>query len=401
MIVEKTCTDSAILPRDVPRLPVLDWQTLGARTSSDILSVSDGIEHVFTSSGRAAIMLGLELLGVGQGNQVLVPTYHCPTMVAPIIAVGAEPLFYPINDKGEAQLDQISVDPERLKAVIVPHFFGIPQDLSRVRAFCDRLGISLIEDCAHCFFGLGEKRIVGYWGDIAIASLTKFFPVPAGGILAFPRGASRKLSLRSPGMRNQLKAVVDILETAVEARRLRGFGALLRGVFSLKRSLRRNTSGSDALSEISDTPLPQALAFDVALAHQAPEWICRRVPSVIDRTHLAERRRHNYLKLAKVLSGHRGFSPVFPELPTNAVPYVFPLRVEQPDSKYHELRRSGLPVFRWNWLWPGTPVICGDSGLVWSSQVFQLACHQNLTEEELDCICSTVIRVCSASSAGQ
>ncbi|MBK9574239.1 MAG: DegT/DnrJ/EryC1/StrS family aminotransferase [Rhodoferax sp.] len=42
----------------------------------------------------------------------------------------------------------------------------------------------MIEDCAHCFFGQAGERPIGAWGDFATASLTKFFPVPEGGLLA-------------------------------------------------------------------------------------------------------------------------------------------------------------------------------------------------------------------------
>lgn len=393
--------NAMIQPREVPRLPVFDWQGLGFGAAREVPSVTDGSAHVFTSSGRAAIMLGLESLGVGEGDQVLVPTYHCPTMVAPIVAVGAEPVFYPINERGEAQLERAGlVDPTRVKAAIVPHFFGIPQDLSRVRAYCDEHRIALIEDCAHCFFGVAGSRVVGHWGDLAIASLTKFFPVPAGGVLVFPHGAAGTPVLRSPGLLREFKAVVDILETAAAAGRLWGVGAILKGVFSMKRALRRKPLNGASGPQISDVVLPEALGFDVLSAHRAPERICRWLPAMADRTRLAECRRQNYRKLVRALSGHRGFSPLFPTLPAQAVPYVFPLRVERPDGKYHELKELGLPVFRWNWLWPETPEIAGDCGLTWSSEVFQLACHQDLTDEELECICSTVIRICSTPAAG-
>ena len=147
-----------IQPRDVPRLPVLDWQGFGLGGVRAVPSIIDGSVHFFTSSGRAAIMLGLESLGIHEGDRVLVPTYHCPTMVAPIIAVGAEPVFYPINGNGEALLENVMlIQSARVKAAIVPHFFGIPQDLSAIRAFCDRHSIALIEDCAHCFFGTSRQ----------------------------------------------------------------------------------------------------------------------------------------------------------------------------------------------------------------------------------------------------
>lgn len=384
-----------VQPHHVPRLPVFDWQALRAAGAGGIPSVSDGSEHIFTSSGRAAILLGLESLGIRKGDQVMVPTYHCPTMVAPIIAVGAEPVFYPIDERGGAHLEATYPEGEAVKAAIVPHFFGIPQDMAGIRAFCDHRRIALIEDCAHCYFGLSGARVVGHWGDVAIASLTKFFPVPAGGILAFPKGSTHMPELHSVGVKNELKAIADILEIAAGAGRLWGLGPLLRGLVALKRHLRHDGKIDGDAPKISDVVILEALGIDVVLAHRAPEWICRWMPSITNRSRIVECRRDNYHKLVRALSGYHGFSPLFPDLPADAVPYVFPLRVDQPDGKYHKLKEVGLPVFRWNWLWPGTPQLVGDYGHVWSSEVFQLACHQDLSEEELDCICKTVIRICS------
>ena len=390
-----------IRPRDVPRLPVLDWQGFGLGGVRAVPSVIDGSEHVFTSSGRAAIMLGLECLGVGKGDQVMVPTYHCPTMVAPIIAVGAEPVFYPINERGEALLESACLETGAVKAVIAPHFFGIPQDMSSIRTFCDQRNIALIEDCAHCFFGLGGTRAVGHWGDIAIASLTKFFPVSAGGILAFPHGTLRKPhSPPPPRERNSRPSPIFWKQLQVQVAS-GASGRYCVGSSRLNVACVATLRAYKRLRRFYDAVLPEAFGFDIALAHRAPERICRWIPFITNRRRLAECRRANYRKLASALSGHQGFSPLFSMLPDGSVPYVFPLRVEQPDGKYHKLKGLGLPVFRWNWLWPGTPAIAGDSGLAWSSEVFQLACHQDLTDEELDCICSTIIRTCTTSGAGR
>src|SRR5262252_9349500 len=82
----------------LPRLPVLGWRSIRRRAQlAPIVEVGADRTVIFASSGRAAIFLGLEALGVGPGDRVLVPTYHCPTMIAPIVRLGAKPLFYPIN----------------------------------------------------------------------------------------------------------------------------------------------------------------------------------------------------------------------------------------------------------------------------------------------------------------
>ena len=71
-------------------------------------------------------------------------------------------------------------------------------------------------------------------------------------------------------------------------------------------------------------------------------------------------------------------------------PYVFPLYVDDPAASYQRLRSAGIPIFRWDEIWPGTPAIEGDYGLDWSTHVFQLGCHQDLSPEDIDAMADTV-----------
>lgn len=394
--------NQTIKPAEVPRLPLLDWDSFGLSGRRGLPSILDGSDCIYTSSGRAAILIGLEAVGVGQGDRVLVPTYHCPTMVAPIIALAAVPVFYPVDARGMPRLDFLEAEAARgVRAILVPHYFGLPQNFMAVRALCDRHGIAFIEDCAHSFFGSADGIPVGHTGDVAIASLTKFFPVPAGGILASARGRPLlRQPLRPPGPTRELKALLDMLETAVGFGRLRGLSGLLRGVFALKKSLLHRAESPEVAPRFSESVVPEALNFNVGLAREASELTCQLAARMSKRAKIVTRRRANYRRLAEALSGHEGFSPLFPALPDGAVPYVFPLLVKNPEAKYRKLKELGLPVFRWNWLWPGTPSIEGDVGQRWSSEVFQLACHQDLREDELACIERTVIEVCAEREGG-
>ena len=90
---------------------------------------------------------------------------------------------------------------------------------------------------------------------------------------------------------------------------------MLKGLLLVKRSLRRKSPGSDFVQNNSSVVAPEALGFDVTLARQAPERICRWMPVISNLTRIAECRRDNYRKLARALSGHRGFSPLIPTLP--------------------------------------------------------------------------------------
>src|SRR5205807_5356794 len=112
-------------------------------------------------------------------------------------------------------------------------------DLAGVRAFCDANAISLIEDCAHAVFGVSDGRPVGHWGDIAIASLTKFFPVPEGGMIVSSTRPLDELELSRRGWLDELKAVADAIQLGTEHRGFAGLNAVLRRVFRMKNWLRR------------------------------------------------------------------------------------------------------------------------------------------------------------------
>jgi hypothetical protein len=78
------------------------------------------------------------------------------------------------------------------------------------------------------------------------------------------------------------------------------------------------------------------------------------------------------------------------DLPDTATPYVFPLYVDNPAASYQQLRSAGIPLFRWDEVWPGTPVLDGDHGLDWAQRVFQIGCHQDLSLHDIETIATTV-----------
>jgi hypothetical protein len=110
----------------------------------------------------------------------------------------------------------------------------------------------------------------------------------------------------------------------------------------------------------------------------ATRWIVRHCKA----QRLIERRRANYAVWVKEMEGVEGAQPLFPTLPDAAVPYVFPLRVKDPEAKYHAIRTSGVPVFRWDIAWPDMPTFEGDEGRAWQTEVFQLGCHQDLRNSD-------------------
>lgn len=373
----------------IPKLPVFGWQTFAGDNRAPLPTLLDLPGLVFTTSGRAAIGLALKALGVGPGDRVLLPTYHCTTMVAPAVAAGARPVYYPITSSGSADLAALEgLDTAGVRAMLAVHYFGFPQPLGEVRAFCDRRGITLIEDCAHALFGETDGRTVGSWGDLAIASLTKFFPVPEGGCLVSTRRPLNGVGLKRREALAEVRSLANMVETGVDHDRLWGLNTVLSMAFGVRNSFlhRRRAESSNGVDAPRTTESELLAQFDQRLADHRPTRVCRWLARRASRERIVTRRRENYAYLARRFEHFPGARPLLPELPPTAVPYVFPLWVENPDGRYALLKAERFPVFRWDWLWPGTPALPGDHGLPWSRHVFQLPCHQDLSREHLDAL---------------
>ena len=385
----------------LPRGPVLGWSNFKLIDSPGIGSVED-LPHVeFTTSGRAAIYQALLQLRLAPGATVLAPTYHCPTMVAPIILAKLNVAYFGLQENGLPKLDAIDADTaKKCKAMLVSHYFGLANSLAEVRRWCDERGIALIEDCAHCYFGQAGERPVGAWGDISTASLSKFWPVPEGGLLASSQRPLVKLRLPGQGLKAQLKGWVDVLELAARHQRFAGLNTLLAFVFRVKNSARQYRtkpaipSSGAREGSLHASAANMMLDCDMGRIEQAPLWASMTLKSVLPRGRVIARRQQNYACYANhfaSLAGARQLFPLSNDSASQIAPYVFPLWVDDADRVYQALKAQQLPVFRWDRIWPGTPRIDGDAGPLWSQHVLQLLCHQDLSQADIERICRATL----------
>lgn len=371
-----------------PRLPVLGWSAFSGERAAPVPGVLDAPHRFYTTSGRAAIALALRALEIGAGDNVLVPTYHCPTMIAPVVQSGAQPVFYPITASGETDLEWLQrAALAGARAILATHYFGIPQPMSELRAFCNERRIALIEDCAHAFFGVCEGAAVGSWGDLAIASLPKFFPVPEGGLLISRARPLNGLTSAPCSPHDEIKAAASTIEIGAIYGRFPGLNALLRGAYRVKDRLRGAVSGG---SPVGGGGRHAGVSVDARLDSLRPALVARWVVGGVSKSRIVVNRRRNYRALASRLSRIDGAHALCPQLPDNATPYVFPLYVDDPEASYQQLRAAGVPIFRWDEVWPGTPVLDGDHGLDWAFHVFQLGCHQDLSLQDIELLGTAV-----------
>lgn len=350
-----------------------------------------------TSSGRAALWHAIRLaretreaLSPEAALGVLVPTYHPRTLIAPVVAQGLRPDFYPLMADGLPDVAALDAH-ARLDtfALVLPHFFGAGRSFAAVRKWCTTRGIVLIEDCAHALLGPAGERPVGHWGDYAIASLSKFSPVPEAGLLGSAAHALPPLALAAAPVRQQLKVLKDLWDYQRLAREAEED---LAGLW------RQASAGVVRLPPIDPDPvatLPEALAEGrlEAVQQEAP-WLGRLVSREAGSATAAARRRAHFQTHAQHLGGHPALRCPVPPPGETAAPYVYP--VWWPDAAsattaYRALRGAGAAVFRWDRPWPGMPNLEGDLGSRWADEVLQLPCHPSLTTDQVRRTAETVV----------
>ncbi len=137
---------------------------------------------VAVSSGTSALILALAAVGVGPGDEVVVPPYTFIATASACLFLGAVPVF------ADVVADTLCLDPAsvaeaigpRTRAVIPVHFGGCPADLPALAALCHRRGLALIEDACQAPGASFAGRPVGTWGTFGCFSFQESKNLSAG-----------------------------------------------------------------------------------------------------------------------------------------------------------------------------------------------------------------------------
>jgi len=123
-------------------------------------------------NGTVAIHLALVALGIGAGDEVIVPTFTYVATVNMILLAGAKPVFVDSSAAGwNLDIEQIEGKiTSRTRAVLAVHIYGQACDMEKLQVVCDRHNLLLVEDCAEAFGTLYRGRHVGTFGDAATFS---------------------------------------------------------------------------------------------------------------------------------------------------------------------------------------------------------------------------------------
>ena len=161
---------------------------------NDIVSYLSNEVHVGAlSSGTAALHLGLILLDVKPGDEVLCQSMTFSASANPIVYLGATPIFI------DSEKDTWNICPEALesaikhritkgkkpKAIIAVHLYGMPYKVTEIRAIADKYEIPILEDSAEAFGSSYKGQKCGTFGDISVLSFNgnKIITTSGGGAI--------------------------------------------------------------------------------------------------------------------------------------------------------------------------------------------------------------------------
>jgi dTDP-4-amino-4,6-dideoxygalactose transaminase len=318
---------------------------------------------------RQGLWWGLQGLGIGDGDEVLVPAYHHGSEIETVLRTGARCRFY--DSRGSYEPDAAALErlvTPRTRALYVIHALGFAQDEARWRRWCDKRGLLLIEDGAQAWFGSRNGRPLGSDADLALFCLYKAVAVPDG-------GAVIGRSIAGPPPHDQGLGI-------------RGAAILIASWLAQRSSLATTL----ILSRCHGREREERADVDFALTavDELPTRVTELLlPRVLES--VRERRSANFARLARELADLR--SPAFAELPEGSSPLAFPIEVDDKRRVVARLAEQGVASTRmWMVPHPSMDAKAGPGAAALRARLVGLPVHQELRGADLEHILAATRR---------
>ncbi|MFW5870437.1 MAG: DegT/DnrJ/EryC1/StrS family aminotransferase, partial [Candidatus Sumerlaeota bacterium] len=126
-----------------------------------------GVPHAIgVNSGTDALLMSLKALGIGQGDEVIVPTFTFVAVADVVVRMGARPVFVDVDPLTyNMAIDSVTqAITHKTKAIIAVHMFGQACDLAQLMQLANAHGIFLIEDVSQAMGGKIGNKYLGTMG---------------------------------------------------------------------------------------------------------------------------------------------------------------------------------------------------------------------------------------------
>ena len=146
------------------------------------VAATTGVRHALAvTSGSAALEVALGALGVGPGDEVIVPAWSWVSCFTAVVRVGGRPVLAEVDESLTLAPGEIArLRTPRTKAALVVHFQGVAADMDQLLVEARAAGIALLEDCAESPGASYRGRRVGAMGDIGIFSFQQQKTITSG-----------------------------------------------------------------------------------------------------------------------------------------------------------------------------------------------------------------------------
>ncbi|MGZ9163717.1 MAG: DegT/DnrJ/EryC1/StrS family aminotransferase [Anaerolineales bacterium] len=179
------------------------WRTPGTKTlqfEQDFAKYHQVDYGVACTNGTAAIEIAMAAIGVGLGDEVIVPDFTFVATASAVLSVGALPVMVDVDPDTfniNSDLVEKAITP-RTKAIICVHVGGMPCDMDRLQEIAKKHNILLVEDCAHAHGSEWKGQKVGSMGACGTFSFqaSKLMTAGEGGIIV-TKNADLEVRLRS------------------------------------------------------------------------------------------------------------------------------------------------------------------------------------------------------------
>lgn len=145
------------------------------RFEEEMAAFSQRKHGIAVCNGTAALEIAVRAVGIGPGDEVILPTFTIISPAQAISKLGAQPILVD-SDPATWNMDVSQIEAkitEKTKAILVVHIYGLPVDLDPILALCEKYQLKLIEDAAEMHGQTYKGKPCGSFGD---ASVFSFYP---------------------------------------------------------------------------------------------------------------------------------------------------------------------------------------------------------------------------------
>ncbi len=295
-------------------------------------------ETRYFSLARHALAEALRAIGIKSGDSVALPEFICRDLLSSIHHVGAQVIYYPVDESLMPIRFPTELD---IKAIIAVNYFGFAQQLEPFCEYCRVNNTVLIEDNAHGFLSADENgAMLGTRASFGITSIRKTIRIADGASLSINDKTyiDRVSPQLPPTSRKTLRPSITRIFSTID----RKFHLpILRTMRTFARQIRKIRTGA-AL------PVSNLGSEAETLAIEGPHKSSLRILTRLNTKKEQARRRRLYKELEIALVD-LPLRPVYPSLPTGTIPYGYPFLSDDKTAKLAEkiTRRFGVEIIKW------------------------------------------------------